>query len=231
MSGKNVVLELDFSVNFDVIKAGFMSDEVLEHIVYSKNVIEFVTVANEYCTFVENHAAMSRADFLGKMQKIFPLVYLKATLLPEIDDSNLEAPEKFVDEVEYNFLLNKISEKLGQFDSYQEVFDDGMQFSEEAIGASIADNVCDIYQDLKDFLLAFRIGTTEIMIDALWECQNNFKNYWGQKLVNGLRAMIYADFDLNEEQNDQMGRKKNNEQGENRKGWIDRHFNNFSEED
>jgi hypothetical protein len=29
----------------------------------------------------------------------------------------------------------------------------------------------------------------EIMNDALWECRMNFESYWGQKLVNALRAI------------------------------------------
>lgn len=205
----------------------------LEQIVYSKNVIEFVAVANEYCNFVENHAQVNRRVFVERMQKIFPLVYLKASLLPQIDDENAESPEKFVNEVEYNFLLNKIAEKLAQFDSYQEVFDEGMQFSEGAIGASISENICDIYQDLKDFIMAYRIGTVEIMVDALWECNNNFQNYWGQKLVNGLRAihtLVYGDNDI--DQNDEAGFKTEEiKNGGRQSGWIDRHFSHFDEED
>jgi len=27
------------------------------------------------------------------------------------------------------------------------------------------------------------------MNDAVWECKQNFENYWGQKLVNSLRAI------------------------------------------
>lgn len=205
----------------------------LEQIVYSKNVIEFVAVANEYCNFVENHAQVNRRVFVERMQKIFPLVYLKASLLPQIDDEHAESPEKFVNEVEYNFLVNKLAEKLAQFDSYQEVFDEGMQFSEGAIGASISENICDIYQDLKDFIMAYRIGTVEIMVDALWECNNNFKTFWGQKLVNGLRAIhsvVYGDVDLNDENPDLL--QTNREAGNRAKSnWVNRHFNHFSEED
>jgi hypothetical protein len=36
------------------------------------------------------------------------------------------------------------------------------------------------------------MGTTEIMNDALWQCQENFRLYWGQKLVNTIRAVHYV---------------------------------------
>lgn len=207
-----------------------MSEEAFDHIVYSKNVIEFVTVANEFCMFVENNAKYTRLQFIEKAQKLFPLLYLKTSVLPFIDDQDVDTPEKYVSEVDYNFLMQKISEKLGQFDSYQEVFDEGMQFSETAIDASLGENICDIYQDLKDFLLSFRIGTTEIMNDALWECQNNFKTYWGQKLVNGLRALhalMYGDANLEEDTSFSFPKNEDDD----KESWISKHFNNYSEDD
>jgi hypothetical protein len=207
-----------------------MSKEGLDHIVFSKNVVEFVTVANEYCTFVEQHTRITRQDFIKKAQKILPLLYLKTTLLPEVDLPDEGIPEKFVTEVDYNFLLNKLSEKLGQFDSYQEVFDEGMQFSETALDASIAENLCDIYQDLKDFIMVYRLGNTDIMTEALIECRHNFETYWGQKLVNCLRALhllVYGSSDLNE--NDQQIHQNSIPENKKNKNWVSNHFANNSE--
>lgn len=207
-----------------------MPDDVFDNIVYSKNVIEFVTVANEYCGFIESQGRFSRLDFVDKLHKILPLVYLKAAVLPDFDDEDIESPEKFLTEVDYNFLLNKTSGKMAQFDGYQEVFDERMQFSESAIEANISEDVCDIYQDLKDFIMAYRIGNDEIMQNAIWECKNNFKEYWGQKLTNSLRALHalrYGDEDLNEEEEVSKSEakpiKKDN--------WVNKHFNNFFEEE
>ena len=173
--------------------------EVFSEVVYSKNVIEFTTVALEYCNFVESVDHHSRKDFISKIQKIFPLLYLKASLLPATDDENDEIHEKFVTEDDYNFVLKKILAKIGEFDSYQEIFDQKM--NDASFDGSIAENITDIYQDLKDFLLAYRIGTVDVMKAALLECQTNFEQYWGQRLVNGLRAihnLVYGDADLDE---------------------------------
>jgi len=208
-----------------------MQEESFDHIVYSKNVIEFATVANEYCLFLEKMNSLSRKEFVQKIQKLLPLLYLKASLIPEIDDENVDTPEKCLTEVDYNFLLNKLTEKMGPHDSYLEVFDPGMQFSETPIEASISENLCDIYQDLKDFIFAFRMGTIEIMTDAVWECKKNFNEFWGQKLVNGLRAihsLLYGEIDLGEKQDsfthDETNRSHN-------KNWVSKHFNNQSEEE
>jgi hypothetical protein len=165
-------------------------DSPFSDVVYSRNVIEFATVANEFCTFTESVGDLGRKDFLGKLQKLFPLLYLKASLLPKMDEDEVEeAPEKFVTESDYLFILKKLSSKLGEYDSYREVFEPGTPLGEADIEANISENVADVYQDLKDFILAYRIGTVDVMRAALWECRNNYEQYWGQKLVNGLRAV------------------------------------------
>ena len=185
-----------------------MSKEPFSEVVYSKNVIEFATVANEYCSFIEAVDQFQRKDFIIRVQKLFPLLYLKAALLPEPDiNMSEDAPGKFVSEEDYNFILHKLESKFGQFDAYHEVFDPSMQYSEIALEASISENIADVYQDLKDFILAYRIGTLEVMNDALWECRNNYEQYWGQRLVNGLRAihnLVYgiSDIDESDEESD-----------------------------
>jgi len=175
-------------------------DSHFQDVVYSRNVIEFATVANEFCAFVETVNELTRKDFLGKLQKLFPLLYLKASLLPQIDDQDEEeTPEKFVTESDYLFILRKLSTRLGEFDSYTEIPELGTQVGEITVEANISENVADIYQDLKDFILAYRIGTVDVMRAALWECRNNFEQYWGQKLVNGLRAvhlLVYGSINI-----------------------------------
>ncbi len=61
--------------------------------------------------------------------------------------------------------------------------------TDEEVVSSISENMSDIYQDIKDFLLLYQTGTSEVMNDAIWECRLNFENFWGQKLVNSMRAI------------------------------------------
>lgn len=166
-----------------------MQESDFEHLVYSKNVIEFVTVANEFCSFLENTNDFERSEFVSRIQKILPLLYLKATLIPKIESTFEEANEKFVTEQDWNFINDHARSKLGRFDDFLEVFDPLMEESDAPVSSSISENLADIYQDIKDFLMLYRIGTTEFMNDGLWECHENFINIWGQKLVNVLRAI------------------------------------------
>jgi hypothetical protein len=173
-----------------------MSEEGLNSLVYSKNVIELITVANEFCSFLERSDEMETSDFMGRLQKLLPLLYLKASLLPEFDYEAEEDLEKFVTEIEYNLIQQKVLRHTGAGDDYQEVFLSGMQFSESALTASIAENVADIYQDMKDMVMSFRTMNDEVMEQSIFEVRSNFAQVWGQKLVNCLRAvhnLIYSD--------------------------------------
>ncbi|GET21518.1 DUF5063 domain-containing protein [Prolixibacter denitrificans] len=201
------------------------------HIVYSVNVIEFVTVANEYCATLETMDDLNRKDFVHKMQKIFPLLYLKASLLPEVEEMLEDEPEKFVAEEDYNYLHRKLQVKLAEHDGYLEVFDPLIQYSEGPVEGSLAENMADIYQDLKDFILSYRIGTVEVMNDALLECRNNFAEYWGQQLVNGLRALhnlTFGDVDLSEDAKKKEAEKKDDKEQIDSPDWIlKQQFKNF----
>jgi hypothetical protein len=204
-----------------------MSEDQLNQVVYSKQVIEFVTLANEYCKFVEHAGSMETRDILGKVQKILPLVYLKASMLPDFESTEETVLEKFVSEVDYNYLQQRIMHMLGEHDDYQEVFDKDMQFSEVPLTASISENLADIYQDLKDFAMSYRTGDEYVMQEALWECTDNFKNYWGQKLVNAMRAihsLVYSSIEFKTEINIQD---EEDVEGT-RPDWLNNLFNNSS---
>ncbi|MFA8436537.1 MAG: DUF5063 domain-containing protein [Marinifilaceae bacterium] len=181
-------------------------EEGFEHVAYSRNVIEFVTVANEFCATLEACEKSTRKDFIEKAQKMLPLLYLKGTLLPEVENELEDTIEKFVTEADWEFIRTQVQRKLGPVDEYLEVFQEEMRESDSPIVASISENFADIYQDLKDFLTSYRIGTLEIMNDALWELKGSFDRYWGQLAVNALRAVhnvLSAGIDLIESEADQ----------------------------
>ncbi len=179
-------------------------EEGFENIVYSRNVIEFVTVAKEYCSFVEGVESLPKQEFLDNGRKILSLLYLKASMLPKLESIFEDATEKYVSESDWNYIHDNVKLKLAQHNDYLEVFDPNMHISEGPLSASLAENFADIYQDLKDFISNFGIGNEEIMNDAIWECRLNFEEYWGQRLVNALRAIhsvLYSGESLDENDN------------------------------
>ena len=197
-------------------------------VIYSKDVIEFVTVSNEFCATIESVGSSSVKETLVRLQKILPLLYLKATLLPETEQVLEEVLEKYVTELDYNVLHQKWLQLLGENDSYYEVFDPNIQFGHEKVTSSISESLLDIYQDLKDFLLSYSIGNEEVMNDSLFDCMFHFQESWGQLLVNVLRAvhmLVYSDIDFSEEENNDI------KPGTGNPKWLDNFWGTESEEE
>ena len=157
-------------------------------VIFDRNVVEFVTVAAEFCKFLEQAEGMKRATFVDTSLKILPLLYLKASMMPKCEMMGEDMPENFVTEDEK--------------DDYLDVFVSDMKYSDQPITKYISEDLADIYQDIKDFIFVFQLGLNETMNDALAICQENFALYWGQKLVNTLRALHdvkYAQADSEDE--------------------------------
>mgnify|MGYP002643111049 FL=1 len=157
--------------------------------IFDKNVIEFVTVAAEFCAFLERAESMKRSTFVDTSLKILPLLYLKASMLPKCETIGDEAPETYVTEEVYEILRINLAGLMGDKDDYLDVFVQDMVYSDQPIKKSISEDLADIYQDIKDFIFVFQLGLNETMNDSLAICQENFRLHWGQKLVNTLRAL------------------------------------------
>ena len=158
--------------------------------IFDRNTVEFVTVAAETCGFLERVLQMKRRDFVDKALKLLPLLYLKVSLLPECERiDEYSVPETFVTEVDYEQLRNSIAMLLGEKDDYLEVFLDDMAYSDTPIHQSISEGLADIYQPLKDFICVYQLGLDHTMNDALVVCQEHFVEFWGQRLVNVMRAL------------------------------------------
>lgn len=165
-----------------------MSKE-LKEIVYSHNSVEFVTVAVQYCAYIESITDITQQELTDKLTKLLPFLYMKTSLVPDTAMTSEEEVEITVTEADYNYIMAKLYAIYGKDDTYLEVFMEDMKYSDTPISASIAEDLTDIYQDLKNAITIYERGITENMNDALYVCIENFKTYWGQKLVNVLRAL------------------------------------------
>jgi hypothetical protein len=160
-----------------------------KELLYSRNVVEFATVAKEYCAFLDNISNYDRPNFVKIAGKLVPLLYYKATLLPYNEPFYEEGSKKYVTEELYESTRLKIKRLLKQFDDFPEVFDARIAETDEPFNATISEYLADVYQDLKNFTTLYQAGQVEEMNDALWECHLNFKDFWGIRLANALRAL------------------------------------------
>jgi hypothetical protein len=199
--------------------------------VYSRHIVEFVAVANEYCRYAEHASELKGKELLKILQRLLPLLYLKVSFLPELTPVFEDGNEKFVTEPDWFRIHDAFKTRFGTANDYLEIFDEKINETEEPVVSSLAENMADIYQDIKNFLLLYQTGTKEVMNDALWECRMNFENHWGQKLVNALRA-IHKFICSGEEPDEITEENKENVENRNKSDWfISRRQKEFREED
>lgn len=178
-------------------------------VIFDRDVIEFVTVAAEFCNYMERTEGIKRSDFVDTTLKILPLLYLKASLLPECHTIGEDLPENYVTEEVYEVLRMNLSGLLAGQDAYLDVFVEDMKYSDQPITRYISEDLADIYQDIKDFIFVFQLGLNETMNDSLAICQENFREYWGQKLVNTLRALHEVKYTQTEEEEEDIEKEDN----------------------
>ncbi|MDR1382066.1 MAG: DUF5063 domain-containing protein [Tannerella sp.] len=158
--------------------------------IYDKNTLEFVTVALEFCVLMEAASGHTPHDFTDKAVKILPLLYLKAALLPETgepEDGNDAG--HFITENTYEAIRCRTAALLGEYDTFLDTFHPDMNYSDTPVASTISENLADVYQDLGDFAALFRRENEEVMEQALHACRENFRMYWGQKLLKALQAL------------------------------------------
>jgi len=163
-----------------------MDSNNLEDLIYSENVIGFTTLATEYCNMLDEVVLISQKDFIDKLHRLLPLIYLKAIVLPDLEPEMPEMIEKTVTQEEWDAVNTTIAKKLLEFNEYTEILD---PLTDEQQMTSLSEGISDIYQDLKDYVYLYNMGTVEIMNDAIWDCKKNFKEYWGQRLTNITRVL------------------------------------------
>ena len=170
-----------------------------DKVIFNRNTVEFVTVAAEFCAYLERVESLHCKGFVDTILKILPLLYIKASMLPECEVQGEDALEEFVTEEDYEVLRCSLAGLLADKDDYLEVFMQDMRYSDTPITRLISEDLADIYQDVKNFVSVFQLGFDETMHDSLALCRENFALYWGQTLVNTMRALHSVKFNPSDE--------------------------------
>ncbi len=192
-----------------------------------KNIIEeikdFLLASAEYCLILENTEEHSKTDFVSKLQKILPLIYLKTSLLPSYEDIVDSKIEKFVQESDWEYIRNGIISKLAEHETYIDIYTPNTYESTEVNSASLSECITDIYQDLKDFTTLVQVTNEENIKASIIELKYNFENFWGSRLIAALSVfhnLIYSD-NLEDDMSDHNNFEKNEDfENINTSNWI-----------
>lgn len=172
-----------------------MSKTIDNDLVYSKGVLEFLTVANEYCLFTEKAEQYSKEDILLYYIKICPLLYLKGILLPKLEENDSEITERYVTEEAWESILQTFKRKFGEEDVFWNIEND--QTDEKiSIKLSVSEHIADVYQDMKDFVMLYQKSTHAAKENAVLECYRLFETHWGSKIIfiqKALHAIVFPE--------------------------------------
>lgn len=168
--------------------------------VYARDVMEFVTVAAEFCAYLEQSECRRQAEFVETTLKLLPLLYLKASLLPRREEQEDFWMEEFVTEQDYEWLQGVIRNVMGDNDTYMDLCSDESAGYDEVAAKTVSEDLADIYQAVRNFVGAYQTGNEDNMQEAVAIVASRFELYWGQTLVNVMRALHRVRYTLIEEE-------------------------------
>jgi hypothetical protein len=147
-----------------------------------------VTIANEFCLFLEKSEEYPAQEILAFLQKMASLIYLKSALLPDVEVADEEAVEHYVTEEQWETLFNILYNKFGESDLFYFV-DNNEKSHNDPVKGSLAECFTDTYQDLKDFLVLYQNPVRTFKENAVRECKRLFETRYGYRLLNAQAAI------------------------------------------
>lgn len=163
--------------------------EFQNHPVYSKNVLEMLTVANDYCLTLSKADNATTTDLIDYLQKVCPLLYLKCSLLPDIEVQNPDANERLFTESEWETLFNILRKKFKKNDNFWII--DLSANHNDPVKISLAECLTDIYQEFKDFLLLYQKSSLDAKENAIYELNAAFVIRLGYSLLDAHQQIHY----------------------------------------
>lgn len=167
-------------------------EEILQEPVYSPLVLEFLAVAHKYCIFIEEIHQYNLQEVRDYLHKALSLLYVRGAVLPALTEEDSDMNEKYVTEEQWQIVFNELREKFGNTDEYWFVENDNPH--NDLIRGSLSDNLSDIYQDMKDFVILYQKPMRDSKVAAVWEISQLFKAHWGFRVVNVLKVLHYQLF-------------------------------------
>ncbi|MBR1732988.1 MAG: DUF5063 domain-containing protein [Alloprevotella sp.] len=161
--------------------------------IYAPDVLDFIRVATEYCKQLEQCEGEQRGRFMDVMLRLLPMLYLKVSMLHDQSET-AGYNEAKVTEEDYNYIRACVAGVMGERDDYLDVFVEDFRYSDQPVLQTVSENLADVYQALRDLVEIFREGHEESMQVALSETLERFQLYWGQTLLNALRALHDAKY-------------------------------------
>jgi hypothetical protein len=155
----------------------------------------FAVSAEAYCRWAEEepHGTVQDARIA---RTLTAELFRRAIDLPQIFEDVVEAPEISIDEYQH------VYRRFGAlpFNYYSECFDPLIVPAEEPVTADLADDLADIWRDLKAGLILYQ---TSNRVAAAWQWRFHFEIHWGHHVSAAIYA-LQSWFSANSEELNQL---------------------------
>lgn len=159
------------------------------------NSIAFVGLCDEYCRAMEGARETQRDEFVDRMTRLLPRIYISAAdIAPDIYLDQEVYIEQALDEDYYDSVRRNVETLLGPDDVYLEVFEEDMKYSDTPVAVSISEGLADLFQVFYNLINTIRDTTDETVALALQGVAEDFRGYWSQTLCNTMRALNHLKY-------------------------------------
>lgn len=157
--------------------------------ILNNNALALIGLCNEYCHALENSREAETDEFVDNMLRLLPRIYISVSdvsLGVMNEDAYLES---YLEEDYYESIRRNVENLLGPADTYLEVFEENMKYSDTPIATSISEGLTDIFQVLYNFIETIKDAPEEFVADGVMALKEDFEGYWSRILCNVLRAL------------------------------------------
>ncbi len=163
------------------------------HPVYNR-LPDLIELALEYCALVDSADLISASELLTRASVLLPRLHASVAILPGGRDELSLRPGVDL-ETRFN-LFSKMRRKLGRWDAYWMEFDHcavgggGAEPAFQHQSGSLADDITDIYFDLKRGLELVNGADPIALHRATNDLSCTFRRHWGEHLVDAERHVF-----------------------------------------
>ena len=153
-----------------------------------KQIDDFVGVASRYCSLIDRRAKLDVHNFIHQVREVLPLLYYHALQLPN-RDCNDENIARTISHDQWKSVHDDIGDLLGMNNLYWEIFDPIAEDPNPPVAATIADDIADIWRDLRVGVDMWPTASDAEKHEIVWQWRFSFQSHWSDHVVDSMRAV------------------------------------------
>lgn len=162
----------------------------VEELNASKEFLNFLRTARNYCEFIESKNSYTETEYLSLTREYLQLLYINAQNLQFVELTFNSDFDSLLSDVDLMRIVVQLSDRI-ESRFYWHIFDPLQSIDLVPVCGDLVDDLGDIYRDLKSAILLYDKGSPEEIESALWDFKFNFDNHWGDHCMNALYAIHY----------------------------------------